>query len=135
MTKDEACKWSKESSRQKIKANKDKEDSTSKLKNLQSLRKRSKDFWREPVVRDEPKTKDVWAWWKRRKDFKDKGVDEKEMTLSVQSQPHQRSQSMKEQDYSMTTIKVQDKDKERPNHVARNTVIFEWPPLRGRLLG
>ena len=39
------------------------------------------------------------------------------MTPSVQSQPHQRSHSMKEQDYSMTTIKVQDKDKERPNHV------------------
>ena len=47
------------------------------------------------------------------------------MTPSAQSQPHQRSHSMKEQDYSMTTIKVQDKDKERPNHVARNTVIFE----------
>ena len=30
----------------------------------------------------------------------------------------QRSQSMKEQDYSKTTHKVQDKDKERPNHVA-----------------
>ena len=88
-------------------------------------------MWRELVVRDEPRTKDVWAWWKRHKYFKDKDVDEKDMTPSVQSQPHQRSQSMKEQDYSETTHKVQDKDKERPNHVA----YIEWPPLRGRLLG
>ena len=56
---------------------------------------------------------------------KTKTLMKKEMTPSVQSQPHQRSQSMKEQDYSMTTIKVQDKDKERPNHVGRSTVIFE----------
>ena len=49
--------------------------------------------------------------------FQDKDVVEKEMTPSVQSQPHQRSQSMKEQHYSATTHKVQDKDKERPNHV------------------